>query len=131
MMYLTSPEGYKVYLEAVQNSKDASLNGAPLLNDIELPEEMKKTFESFDAIGNTEGLNSPGNVLARGLHDYQPSVQSYIGLISKYFNDEIDVDQLLKQYQADIDAKFEAMLKERKKELSDIENPERQPPVRQ
>ncbi|WP_433938075.1 ABC transporter substrate-binding protein [Paenibacillus lautus] len=131
MMYLTSPEGYKVYLEAIQNSKDASLNGAPLLNDIELPEEMKKTFESFDAIGNTEGLNSPGNVLARGLHDYQPSVQSYIGLISKYFNDEIDVDQLLKQYQADIDAKFEAMLKERKKELSDIENPERQPPVRQ
>ncbi|MFD0712108.1 ABC transporter substrate-binding protein [Paenibacillus sp. GCM10027626] len=131
MMYLTSPEGYKVYLEAIQNSKDASLNGAPLLNDIELPESMKKTFESFDAIGNTEGLPSPGNTLARGLYDYQPSVQSYIGLISKYFNDEIDVDQLLKQYQTDIDAKFEAMLKERKKELSDLDNPERQPPTRE
>lgn len=131
MMYVTSPEGFKVYLEAIQKSKEASLNGAPLLKDIVLPDEMKKTFESFDAIGNTEGLPSPGNVLARGLYDYQPSVQSYVGLISKYFNGEMNVDEFMKKYQADIDAKFPEMLKQRKNEMSDLNNPERKPPVRQ
>jgi len=131
MMYVTSPKGFKVYLEAIQNSETAALNGAPLLNDIELPDEMKQAFESFDAIGNSEGLPSPGNTLARGLYDYQPSVQSYVGMISKFFNGEIDVDQFMKQYQADIDAKFVDALKGRKKEISDLEHPERQPPERQ
>ncbi|WNQ13147.1 extracellular solute-binding protein [Paenibacillus aurantius] len=132
MMYFTSPKGFKVYMEAVQNSKDASMTGAPMLNNIELPESMKKAFESFSAIGNTEGLPSPGNVLARGLYDYQPSVQSYVGLISKYFSGQIGVDEFMKQYQADIDSKFETMMKERKKwEISDLEHPERKPPVRQ
>ncbi|MDI4647470.1 ABC transporter substrate-binding protein [Cohnella hashimotonis] len=131
MMYLTSPQGYKVYLEAVQNSKDASLSGAPLLNDIELPDEMKKAFSSFEAIGNSEGLPSPGNVLSRGLYDYQPSVQSFVGLISKYFYNKITVDEFLTQYQADIDKKFPEMMKQYKKEMSDLDNPERKPPVRE
>ncbi len=131
MMYLTSPQGYKVYLEAVQNSKDASLSGAPLLNDIELPEEMKKAFSSFEAIGNSEGLPSPGNVLSRGLYDYQPSVQSFVGLISKYFYNKITVDEFLTQYQADIDKKFPEMMKQYKKEMSDLDNPERKPPTRE
>lgn len=131
MMYLTSPQGYKVYLEAVQNSKDASLNGAPLLNDIELPDEMKKAFSSFEAIGNSEGFPSPGNVLSRGLYDYQPSVQSYVGLISKYFYNQITVDEFLAEYQADIDKKFPDMMKAYKKEMSDLDNPERKPPVRE
>ncbi|GIP39474.1 hypothetical protein J31TS4_27540 [Paenibacillus sp. J31TS4] len=130
MMYFTSPQGFKVYLEAIQNSKDASLSGAPLLNDIELPAEMKKAFESFKPIGNTEGLPSPGNVLSRGI-GYQPSVQSWVGLISKYFSGQLTVDEYMKQYQADIDAKFEAKLKEDKRELSDLDHPERKPPTRQ
>lgn len=131
MMYVTSPQGFKVYLEAIQNSDTAALNGAPLLNDIELPDDMKAAFESFEAIGNTEGLPSPGNALARGLYDYQPSIQSYVGLIARYFNGEIDVDQFMKQYQTEIDTKFPDMMKEYKKELSDLEHPERQPPERQ
>lgn len=132
MMYFTSPKGFKVYMEAMHNSKDAAMTGTPMLNNIELPDSMKKAFESFSAIGNTEGLPSPGNVLARGLYDYQPSVQSYVGLISKYFSGQISVDEFMKQYQADIDSKLEAMLKERKKwEVSDLDHPERKPPVRQ
>ncbi|WP_123040993.1 ABC transporter substrate-binding protein [Cohnella candidum] len=131
MQYVTSPTGYKVYLEAIQNAKDAALNGAPLLNDIELPDEMKKAFESFKAIGNTEGQPSPGNTLARGLSDYQPALQAYVGLVSKYFNDQISADEFLKQFQGNINKYFEPMLKQKKLELSDLEHPERQPPVRQ
>ncbi|MCQ6561068.1 ABC transporter substrate-binding protein [Paenibacillus mendelii] len=130
MMYLTSPEGYGVYLEAIQNSTDAALSGVPALKDITLPEELGKAFANFEPIGNTEGFNSPGNSLARGLWDYQPSVQDWVGSIQKYFAGTIDTDKYLTDLQANIDKYFDAALKDRKKELSDLENPERRPPDR-
>lgn len=130
LMYLTSPEGYKVYVTAIQNSKDASLSGAPALKDIELPPEMAKAFANFEPIGNTEGFTSAGNGLARGLWDYQPSVQEWVGLIQQYFGDKLTADDFLTKYQAAIDKHFEGALKEKKMELSDLETPERKPPER-
>lgn len=130
MMYLTSPEGYKVYVTAIQNSKDASIAGAPALKDIELPEEMAKAFANFEPIGNTEGFTSANNMLARGLWDYQPSVQEWVGLIQQYFGGKLTIDQYLTKYQATVDKYLEAALKDKKKELSDLETPERQPPER-
>jgi ABC-type glycerol-3-phosphate transport system substrate-binding protein len=131
MMYLTSPEGYGVYLEAIQNSPDAALSGPPALNDIELPEEMAKAFEAFEPIGNMEGLAGPANSLARGLRDYQPSVQEFVSLVQKYFAGQITVDEYLKQMQAQTDRYLNDALKSNKLELSDLNNPERQPPRRE
>jgi len=131
MMYLTSPEGYKVYVTAIQNSKDASLAGAPALRDIELPEEMAKAFANFEPIGNTEGFPSANNSLARGLWDHQPSVQEWVGLIQQYFGDQLTIDQFLTQYQASVDKHFPGAMKEKKFEMSDLDTPERKPPERQ
>ncbi|MBD2867213.1 ABC transporter substrate-binding protein [Paenibacillus arenilitoris] len=130
MMYVTSPEGYKVYLTAIQNSTDAALSGAPALKDIELPAEMAGAFANFDPIGNTEGFPSAANSLARGVWDYQPSVQDWVGLVQRYFGDQITTEQYLKEYQAVVDKYLEPSLKEKKLELSDLDNPERRPPER-
>ena len=130
MMYLTSPEGYKVYVTAIQNSKDASLAGAPAVKDIELPEEMAKAFANFKPIGNTEGFPSANNSLARGAWDYQPSVQEWVGLIQQYFGNKITTDEFLTKYQAVIDKHLPGALKEKKLEMSDLDTPERKPPER-
>lgn len=130
MMYLTSPEGYKVYVTAIQNSKDASLAGSPALKDIELPEEMSKAFANFKPIGNTEGFPSANNSLARGVWDFQPSVQEWVGLIQQYFGDKIAIDDYLKKYQASVDKHFPAALKDKKLEMADLDTPERKPPER-
>lgn len=130
LMFLTSPEGYKVYVEAIQNSPDASLDGAPALKDITLPEEMTAAFADFAPIGNTEGYDSAANILARGLWDYQPSVQDWVGSVQKYFAGKITTEQYLNELQANIDKYFDAALKERNLELSDLNTPEKRPPVR-
>ncbi|QMV41234.1 ABC transporter substrate-binding protein [Cohnella cholangitidis] len=130
LMYVTSPEGYGVYLDAIQKSTDAALSGSPALKDITLPEEMGKAFANFEPIGNTEGFFSAANHLARGLWDYQPSVQEWVGSIQKYFAGKITVDQYLNELQSNVDKNFAGALKEFKYELSDLETPEREPPVR-
>ncbi|WP_338113053.1 ABC transporter substrate-binding protein [Paenibacillus artemisiicola] len=130
MMYVTSPEGYNVYLKAIQDSTDAALSGAPALKDITLPDEMGKAFADFKPIGNTEGFSSPGNNLARGLWDYQPSVQEWVGTVQKFFGGQLTTKQYLEQLQANVDKNFNAVLKERNLEPSDLENPERKPPER-
>ncbi|MBB6672490.1 ABC transporter substrate-binding protein [Cohnella nanjingensis] len=130
MMYLTSPEGYAVYVKAIQASSDASLSGAPALKDITLPPEMTKAFADFSPIGNTEGYQSPGNSLARGLMDYQPSVQDWVGSVQRFFDGKLTTEQYLKELQANVDKYFVPMLKQGKKELSDLDTPERRPPER-
>ncbi|MGN7355828.1 ABC transporter substrate-binding protein [Paenibacillus sp. SAF-054] len=130
MMYLTSPEGYMVYAEATQNSKDAALSGAPALKDITLPEEMTKAFADFKPIGNMEGIDMPATIMARGLWDHQPSVQEWVGSVQKFFAGKITTDEYLNQLQANIDKYFEAALKEKKFDLSDLEHPDRRPPER-
>ncbi|MBB6731675.1 extracellular solute-binding protein [Cohnella sp. CBP 2801] len=130
MMYLTSPEGYKVYAEAIQKSDDASLSGAPALKDITLPDEMTKAFADFTPIGNTEGIQSPGNALARGIDNYQPSVQDWVGSVQRFFAGQITTDQYLNELQANVDKYLEPNLKQGKKELSDLDTPEKRPPER-
>ncbi|MCC3375338.1 ABC transporter substrate-binding protein [Cohnella sp. REN36] len=130
MMYLTSPEGYGVYVKAIQDSSDASLSGAPALKDVTLPPEMTKAFADFAPIGNTEGYQSPGNSLARGLMDYQPSVQDWVGSVQRFFDGKLTTEQYLKELQTNVDKYFEPMLKQGKKELSDLDTPERRPPER-
>lgn len=130
MMYLTSPEGYKVYAQAIQDSDDASLSGAPALKDIVLPDEMTKAFADFEPIGNTEGYQTPGNVLSRGIDGYQPSVQDWVGSVQRFFAGDITTEQYLNELQANVDKYLEPNLKQGKKELSDLETPEKRPPER-
>lgn len=130
LMYVTSPEGYGVYLEAIQKSTDAALSGSPALKDITLPEDMAKAFANFEPIGNTEGFYSAANNLARGLWDYQPSVQDWVGSIQKYFAGKITVDDYLNDLQSNVDKHFGGALKEFKYEMTDLDTPEREPPVR-
>jgi raffinose/stachyose/melibiose transport system substrate-binding protein len=130
LMYVTSPEGYGVYLNAIEKSSDAALSGSPALKDITLPTEMAKAFTSFEPIGNTEGLPSAGNNLARGLMDYQPSVQDWVGSAQRYFAGKITVDDYLNELQSNVDKHFVDALKQSKYELSDLETPDREPPVR-
>lgn len=131
MMYLTSPEGYSVYVTAIQNSRDAALNGPPALNDITLPEEMSKAFASFEPIGNLEGLQGPANTIARGLQDYQPSVQEYVSLVQQYFFDKLTVDDYLVKMQEQMLRYLPEALTFRKLDLTDLDHPERQPPKRE
>ncbi|TLS52354.1 carbohydrate ABC transporter substrate-binding protein [Paenibacillus antri] len=130
MMYLTSPEGYKVYLTAIQNSDDAALSGSPALKDIVLPDEMAAAFANFEPIGNTEGFPSASNSLARGVWDHQPSVQDWVGLVQRYFGGQVTTEQYLNEYQGIVDKYLEPALKEKKLERSDLEHPERRPPER-
>jgi raffinose/stachyose/melibiose transport system substrate-binding protein len=130
MMYLTSPEGYKVYLTAIQNSADAALAGAPALKDIVLPDEMAAAFANFDSIGNTEGFPSAANSVARGVWDHQPSVQDWVGLVQRYFGGQLTTEQYMKEYQGIVDKYLEPSMKEKKLELTDLEHPERRPPER-
>jgi ABC-type glycerol-3-phosphate transport system substrate-binding protein len=130
MMYLTSPEGYRVYAEAIQDSDDASLSGAPALKDITLPDEMTKAFADFTPIGNTEGIQTPGNALSRGIDNFQPSVQDWVGTVQRFFAGKITTDQYLNELQANIDKYLEPNLKQGKKELSDLDTPEKRPPER-
>ncbi|MFB9275392.1 ABC transporter substrate-binding protein [Cohnella cellulosilytica] len=131
MMYLTSPEGYGVYIKAIQDSDDASIAGAPALKDVTLPPEMAAAFANFEQIGNTEGYYSPGNSLARGLMDYQPSVQDWVGSVQRFFDGQLTTEQYLSELQTNIDKYLEPALKNAKKELSDLDTPERRPPERQ
>lgn len=130
LQFWTSPEGYNIYLEAIQNSDGMSLTGPPALNGIDLPADMEEAFAQFESIGNMEGLPNAANVLARGLYDYQPSVQDWVSLTQRYFADELTVQEYLQQYQQNIDKDFENALKERNFELSDLEHVERKPPER-
>ncbi len=130
LQFWTSPEGYGVYLEAVQNSDNKSLTGPPALKDIELPQEMAEAFSQFESIGNMEGLMNASNIMARGLHNYQPNIQDWVVLTQRFFSNEISVDEYIEQSQANIDEDLEDALKEEGLELSDLEHVERKPPER-
>ncbi|MBS4197002.1 ABC transporter substrate-binding protein [Lederbergia citri] len=130
LQFWTSPEGYNIYLEAIQNSDSMSLTGPPALKDIQLPSDMEEAFAQFESIGNMEGLPNAANVLARGLSDYQPSVQDWVSLTQQYFAGKMSTKEYLEQYQKNIEKDFEGALKERNYELSDLEHVERKPPER-
>ncbi len=128
--FWTSPEGYEIYLEAIQNSDNMSLTGPPALKNIQLPAEMEEAFAQFESIGNMEGLNNAGNVLARGLHNYQPNIQDWVTLTQNYFSGDMTTEEYIQQNQANIDADIEDALIEEGLRLSDLEHVERKPPER-
>lgn len=130
LQYWTSNEGYSKYLETIINSDTISISGPPALKDIEIPEEMEEVFNQFETIGNMENLLNASNVLARGLHNYQPNIQDWVSLTQEYFNESLTTEEYLDRIQSNIDRDLEKAMAEEGILPEDLEHPERKPPER-
>lgn len=130
LQYWTSNEGYSKYLETINNSDNVSITGPPALNGIDMPAEMEEVFAQFESVGNMENLENASNVLARGLHNYQPNIQDWVNLTQQYFEDGMSTEEYLNQIQENIDRDVVKAMEEEGFLPEDIENPERKPPER-
>ncbi|WP_226037781.1 ABC transporter substrate-binding protein [Aquibacillus saliphilus] len=131
MQYWTSNEGYSEYLEVISESDNMAITGPPALNDINLPGDMEEVFSQFESVGNMENLLNASNVLARGLHNYQPNIQDWVNLTQQYFNDSLTSEEYLSQLQSNIDRDIVNAMEEEGIILEDLEHPERNTPERQ
>jgi|GEM_PF-280396 len=128
LMYLTSPEGYGIYLQNKldPNNAQGGINGPPVVKDVQLPPEYAEKFAQLKLIGNTE-KDTAGTYRARGIADYQPSVREWVDLAQQYFTDKITLDEFLKQYQASVERLFPDILAFSKLTEDDLKTPEKKP----
>ncbi len=128
LMYLTSPEGFGVYLQNKldPNNAQGGINGPPVVKDVKLPAEYADKFAQLKLIGNTE-KDTAGTYRARGINDFQPSVREWVDLSQQYFNNKITLDEFLKQYQAAIDRLYPEILAFMKLTEADLKSPEKKP----
>jgi hypothetical protein len=132
LMYLTSPEGYGVYL---QNKLDANnpqggINGPPIVQNVELPAEYAERFAQLKLIGNTE-KDTAGTYRARGVGDYQPSVREWVDLTQQYFDNKISLDDFLTKYQSSLEGMMPDILKHMQLTEEDLKTPEKKPASQQ
>ncbi len=129
LMYLTSPEGFGVYLQNKldPNNAQGGINGPPVVKDVKLPAEYADKFAQLKLIGNTE-KDTAGTYRARGINDFQPSVREWVDLSQQYFNNKITLDEFLKQYQAAIDRLYPEILAFMKLTEADRRARKRSPP---
>lgn len=128
LMFLTSPEGFGIYLEnrLDPDNPNGGIAGPPIVKDVELPTELAERFSQLKLIGNTEKPTA-GNYRARGVADYQPSVREWVDLAQQYFSDEISLQEFLDSYQASIDRLFPEILDHMQLTEADLETPEKKP----
>lgn len=129
LMYLTSPEGFGVYLENrldPNNSASTGINGPPIVRDVALPEELAGKFAQLKLIGNTEKATA-GTYRSRGISDYQPSVREWVDLAQQYFADDLELQEFLDAYQASVDNLFPEILEHLQLTEEDLESPEKRP----
>jgi ABC-type glycerol-3-phosphate transport system substrate-binding protein len=129
LMYLTSPEGFGVYLENrldPNNATSAGINGPPIVKDVSLPEDLAARFAQLKLIGNTE-KDTAGTYRARGISDYQPSVREWVDLAQQYFAGDLELQEFLDQYQASVDNLFPEILAHLQLTEEDLASPEKKP----
>lgn len=128
LMFVTSPEGYGLYLENKLDSNNANggINGPPIVQNVELPEAFADRFANLRLIGNTE-KDTAGTYRSRGVADYQPSVREWVDLAQRYFLGEITLDEFLEQYQTSLMNNFEAVLEHQNLTPEDLEDPSKKP----
>jgi ABC-type glycerol-3-phosphate transport system substrate-binding protein len=129
LMFVTSPQGYGIYLENVldvNNPNSAGINGPPVVLGIDLPAELQERFASLRLIGNTE-KETAGTYRSRGVLDYQPTLRAWVDLAQQYFTDEISLDQFLTQYQQSLIDNFDGILEHQGLTPEDLEDPSRKP----
>jgi ABC-type glycerol-3-phosphate transport system substrate-binding protein len=131
LMFLTSPQGFSIYLKSALNPANpkGGIGGIPLIRDIEVPPTIKKRFSQVKVLGNME-KDTAGTFRARGLMDYQPSVQEWVDLAQKYFMGKLSIDEFLKQYQASIQKHLPGVLDMLGLTMEDLDHPEKKPPER-
>jgi ABC-type glycerol-3-phosphate transport system substrate-binding protein len=129
LMYLTSPDGFGVYLENrldPENSASTGINGPPIVKDVALPEDVAEKFGQLRLIGNTE-KDTAGTYRARGISDYQPSVREWVDLAQQYFAGDLELQEFLDAYQASVDSLFPEILEHLQLTEEDLANPEKKP----
>jgi len=129
MMFVTSPEGYGIYLQNVldpNNADSVGINGPPTIQGISLPPELEARFDALRLIGNTE-KDTAGTYRSRGVADYQPSVRAWVDLAQSYFLGDITVDEFLDSYQQSLMDNFDGILEHQNLTPEDLEDPSRRP----
>jgi len=131
LMFVTSPQGFSTYVKTALSPVNprGGLSGAPLIKNIEVSPALKKKFSQVKVLGNME-KDTAGTFRARGLYDYQPSVQEWVDLAQKYFMDKLTLDEFLKSYQASIQKHLPGVLDMLGLTMEDLEHPEKKPPER-
>ncbi len=132
VQFLTSPEGYGVYLQNKLDPKNAQggISGPPVVKDVVLPSPYAERFAQLKLIGNTE-KDTAGGYRSRGINDFQPSVREWVDLAQQYFTDKITLDEFLTKYQASIEKQFPDILAFMKLTAADLETPEKKPAAQQ
>ncbi len=129
LMYFTSPEGYGIYLENAldpENSQGGGVNGPPIVQNVQLPEELAAQFAQLKLIGNTE-KSTAGNYRSRGINDYQPSVREWVDLTQQYFSGDLEQQEYLDAYQASVDRLFPEILEHMQLTEDDLADPSKRP----
>jgi ABC-type glycerol-3-phosphate transport system substrate-binding protein len=129
LMWLTSPEGFGLYLKNrldPNNAGSEGINGPPIVKDVELPADLAAKFAQLKLIGNTE-KDTAGTYRARGIADYQPSVREWVDLSQQYFAGDIELKDYLDQYQASVDRLFGEILTHQQLTADDLADPSKKP----
>ncbi|MCY0898656.1 MAG: extracellular solute-binding protein [Firmicutes bacterium] len=109
MMWLTSPKGQEIALEAALKSPNGSVTPVAI-NGVKLPGSLGKEFAELKYIGNSEGKPTTAAMIARGLADYQPSVVAWVALTQKYLSGHMSTKAYAKADEANIQKYFVAAL---------------------
>ncbi|MGH2533136.1 MAG: ABC transporter substrate-binding protein [Thermomicrobiales bacterium] len=129
LMYLTSPDGFGLYLENrldPNNAGSGGVVGPPIVIDAALPGDLAEKFAQLKLIGNTEKPTA-GTYRARGIADYQPSVREWVDLSQQYFAGDLELGAFLEQYQASVDNLFPEILTHMQLTEEDLANPDKKP----
>jgi raffinose/stachyose/melibiose transport system substrate-binding protein len=129
LMWLTSPDGFGLYLKNrldPNNAGSAGINGPPIVKDVELPADLAGKFAQLKLIGNTE-KDTAGTYRARGIADYQPSVREWVDLTQQFFAGDIELKDYLDQYQASVDRLFGEILTHQQLTPDDLTDPAKKP----
>jgi ABC-type glycerol-3-phosphate transport system substrate-binding protein len=129
LMYLTSSEGFGVYLENrldPENSTSTGIAGPPIVKDVTLPEDLAAKFAQLKLIGNTE-KSTAGNYRSRGINDYQPSVREWVDLAQQFFAGDLELQPFLDAYQSSVDNLFPEILEHMQLTEDDLASPEKKP----
>jgi hypothetical protein len=133
MMFVTSPEGYKIYLDNKidANNPNGGLTGPFIVKGLEMPPELASKFENLKPVGNTEKTTA-GSAFSRGLADYQPMVREWVSLAQQYFTDKIDLDTYITKYDEVLRKPdlWAGLLEHSKLTEEDLKTPEKKPPER-
>ncbi len=130
MMFVTSPEGYKIYVDNKidPNNPKGGLTGPFIVKGVEMPPEVAQKFENLKPVGNTEKATA-GSFFSRGLWDYQPMVREWVNLAQQYFTDKIDLDTYINKYDEVLRRPdlVKGLLEHAKVTEEDLKTPEKKP----